>query len=118
MESIKEKTPMIIVAIIAIAILGGAVYFFEYYEAVYYTRIDNAKLQKISSSDEMKYQYTLDSYDEKGKKKELSFKTSRELRQDAYLLLEVRSIGVHTWKEIQYEELPDSVKIHYSENET
>ncbi len=115
MESIKEKMPMIIVAIIAIAILGGAVYFFEYYEAVYYTRIDNAKLEKVSSSDEMKYQYTLDSYDEKGNKKELSFKASRELKQDAYLLLEVRSIGVHTWKEIQYEELPDSVKIHYEE---
>lgn len=115
MESIKEKTPMIIVAIIAIAILGGAVYFFEYYEAIYYTKIDNTKLERVSSSDEMKYQYTLDSYDVKGKKKELKFKTSRELRQDAYLLLEVRATGVHTWKEVQYEELPEQVKVNYKD---
>lgn len=113
MESMREKIPMVIAIIIAIVILGVALYFIEYYEAVYYTRIDNSKIAKISSSDNMKYEYTLDCYNENGRKKEIKFKTSRELRQDAYLLLEVRVIGVHNWKEVQYDELPVKVQECY-----
>lgn len=45
--------PIIIITIIAIAILGGFLYYFEYYEAICYTRIDNTKIEKVSSSDEM-----------------------------------------------------------------
>lgn len=115
MEKIKEKMPMVIVAVIVIMILGGAYYFFEYYEAIYYTKIDNEKIEKIFASDEMKYQYTLECYDEKGNKKEWKFKTSKELKEDAYLQLEVRSIGVHSWKEVMYDELPDKVKENYKE---
>lgn len=114
METLKEKMPIIIITIIAIAILGGFLYYFEYYEAIYYTRIDNTKIEKVSSSDEMKYQYTLDSYNEKGTKKEVTFKTSRELREDAYLCLEINGMGVHSWKEVQYNELPDKVKTNYN----
>ncbi len=113
MESVKEKLPIILVTFLAIVILGGIIYYLEYYEATYYTRIDNAKLEQVSSTDDMKYQYTLTCYNENGKKKELTFKASRELRQDAYLLLEVRCIGVHTWKEVQEDELPDKVKVNY-----
>lgn len=114
MEGIKEKLPIIIAVIVAIAICVGGIYFLENHEAVYYTQIDNTKIEKISGSDEMKYEYSLDCYNEKGKKKKLKFKTSRELREDAYLMLEVRSIGVHSWKEVQYNELPDKVKTNYS----
>jgi len=64
----------------------------------------------ISATDEMKYEYTLDCYNENGKKKEIKFKTSRELKEDAYLMLEVRTFGVHTWKEVQTNELPEKVK--------
>lgn len=110
MEGIKEKLPILLVTFLAIVILGGIIYYLEYYEAIYYTKIDNTKLEQVSSNDDMRFQYTLDCYNEKGKKKELTFKASRELRQDAYLLLEVRSIGVHTWKEVQESELPDKVK--------
>lgn len=110
MESMKEKIPMVIAVIIAVLVLGIALYFIEYYEAVYYTRIDNSKIAKISSADDMKYEYTLECYNESGRKKEIKFKTSRELRQDAYLLLEVRVMGVHNWKEVQFNELPDKVQ--------
>ena len=110
MESMKEKIPVIIITILAILALGVTLYFIEYYEAVYYTRIDNSKIAKISSADDMKYEYTLDCFDENDKKKEIKFKTSRELRQDAYLLLEVRVMGVHNWKEVQVSELPDKVQ--------
>lgn len=113
MESMREKIPMVIAVIIAIVILGVALYFVEYYEAVYYTRIDNSKIAKISSSDNMKYEYTLDCYNENGRKKEIKFKTSRELRQDAYLLLEVRVMGVNNWKEVQADELPVKVQECY-----
>lgn len=114
MENIKEKLPIIIAVIVAIAMCFVAIYFLENYESVYYTQIDNSKLKKISNTDDMKYEYTLDSYNEKGKKKEIKFKTSRELKETAFLMLEVRTFGVHSWEEVQYNELPKNVKINYN----
>ncbi len=113
MENLKEKLPMAIAVIVAIAVCVLALYFFENYNSIYYTQIDNTKIEKISSSDEMKYEYTLDCYNEKGKKKELKFKTSRELREDAFLKLEVKTLGVHSWEEVQYDELPEKVQTNY-----
>lgn len=113
MEDIREKIPIILITILSILVLGAALYFIEYYDAVYYTRIDNSKIAKISSSDDMKYEYTLDCYNENGRKKEIKFKTTRELREDAYLLLKVRVLGVHFWKEVQYDELPVKVQECY-----
>lgn len=113
MENIKEKIPMIIAIIVAIVVCGVVIYFLENYESIYYTQIDNTKIQSISATDNMKYEYTLECYNEKGKKKEVKFKTSRELRQEAYLMLEIRTFGVHSWKEVQFDELPDKVKSNY-----
>ena len=113
MENLKEKLPMAIAVIVAIAVCVLALYFFENYNSIYYTQIDNTKIEKISSSDEMKYEYTLDCYNEKGKKKELKFKTSRELREDAFLKLELKTLGVHSWEEVQYDELPEKVQTNY-----
>ena len=62
MENLKEKLPMAIAVIVAIAVCVLALYFFENYNSIYYTQIDNTKIEKISSSDEMKYEYTLDCY--------------------------------------------------------
>lgn len=113
MEDIREKIPIIIAAIVAIAICVIGFYFLENYESVYYTQIDNTKIQSISATDDMKYEYTLDSYNENGKKKEIKFKTSRELKESAYLMLKVKTFGVHSWKEVEYNELPDKVKVNY-----
>ena len=110
MDNKKKKIPMIITVIVAIAICGIVFFVMENYESVYYTQIDNTKIQRISTTDDMKYEYTLDCYNENGKKKEIKFKTSRELKEDAYLMLEVRTFGVHTWKEVQTNELPEKVK--------
>ena len=88
MEEFKEKIPIIIAFIVAIMFIFGA-----------------------SSSDDMKYQYTLIAYDKSGKEKEIEFKTSRELKEDAYLELEIMvTRGVVNWKEVQVNELPDRVK--------
>ena len=110
MDSIKEKIPMIIAVILAIALCGVAYYFLVYQQSNYYTQIDNSKIASIPETGGMKYEYTLDCYSENGKKKEIKFKTSRELREDAYLILEVRTFGVHLWKEVQENELPEKVK--------
>ncbi len=111
MDSIKEKIPMIIAVIVAIALCGVAYYFLVYQQSNYYTQIDNTKIQSISATDDMKYEYTLDCYNENGKKKEIKFRTSRELKEDSYLKLEVMvTRGVKTWEEVQANELPEKVK--------
>ena len=42
------------------------------------------------------------------------FKTSRELKEDAFLKLEVKTLGVHSWEEVQYDELPKKVQTNYT----
>ena len=111
MESFKEKIPMIVTVIIVIALIVGAYYFLVIHKNLYYTQIDNTKVEKISTTDDMKYQYTLTAYNKNGKSKEIQFKTYRELKEDAYLEVEVMQFrGVVNWKEVQANELPEKVK--------
>lgn len=111
MEKFRENLPIIIAVIIVIILIIGAYYFLFINKSLYYTKIDNTKIEQISNSDDMKYQYTLKAYDKNGKEKEMQFKTSRELREGAYLELETMSIrGVVNWKEVKESELPDKVK--------
>ncbi len=111
MEDFKEKLPIIIAVIIVVALIVGAYYFLVVHKDLYYTQIDNTKIQEESGSDDMKYQYTLTAYNKNGKEKEVQFKTSRELREGAYLELDVMQMrGVINWREVQANELPDDVK--------
>lgn len=111
MEDFKEKIPIIIAVIIVIALMVGAYYFLVIHKDQYYTQIDNTKIEEVSGSGDMKYQYTLTAYNKNGKEKEIKFKTSRELREDAYLELEVMQIrGVVNWREVQQDELLEDVK--------
>lgn len=108
-----KKNVFIVLIVVFLLILGGfGLYYLENYEEVCYTKVDNSKIEKISDSD-MKYQYSLACYKDNGKSKNVKFKTSRELRNDAYLLLELRTFGVHSWKEVQFDELPNKVKNKY-----
>ncbi len=110
MKDIKEKLPLIIGIIVFIALCVVAYYFLFIGKTIYYTQIDNTKIQEITNSD-MKYEYTLDCYKENGKKKTLKFKTSRQLRENAYLKIEYMKItGVHSWEEVQYKNLPKKVQ--------
>jgi len=116
MENISEKIPMIIALIIALIFCGGILYYLEYQQDIYYTRIDNTKIEELFTSDNMKYQYTLLAYNEKGKKKEFTFKTSRKLRNEAYLKLETTIfVGVRKWEEVQFDELSEKIKTKYIE---
>ena len=117
MEDFKEKLPIIIAVIIVISLAVGAYYFLVIHKEMYYTQIDNTKIEGISSTDDMKYQYTLTAYNKNGKEKQVQFKTSRELRQGAYLELDVMQIrGVVNWREVNQNELPEDVKNAISED--
>lgn len=109
----KKSIFIVFGVIIFLSACIGVFYYFENYEMVCYTKVDNEKNHELSSSSDMKYEYSLECYKENGKSKDVKFKTSRELREGAYLLLELRTLGVHTWKEIQFEELPTGVKKQY-----
>lgn len=84
----------------------------------YYVRIDNSKVREndsrggvVSFEGSQDYLYTLPAYDEKGKEKEITFGTSRQLREGAYLKLTVSPLrGVVEWKETEYEELSADVR--------
>ncbi len=63
----------------------------------------------------MDYSYTLFSYDENGNGKDITFGTSRELKEGAFIRLTVMpSRGVLEWSEVQYDELPIAVQEQYS----
>ncbi len=117
MEEFKEKIPTILIAIIAVVIAIVAIYLVFIQKNVYYVKIDNTKIEEISNTDDMKFEYKLTAYNKNGKSKEISFKTTRELREGAYLELETMAMrGVINWKEVQENELPDKVKAEMNIN--
>ena len=116
MEKLRESLPMIFAVILAIGIVVFGLYLFENQEEDFYTQIDNTKVKQLFTSDNMKYEYTLTCYNSNGHKKEYSFKTSRELRENAFLKLNTSIfVGVRKWEEISYNELPEKVKSNYTE---
>ena len=88
----------------------------------YYSQIDNSKIQEqesdggvIDFTGGLAYSYTLPACDENGDEKEITFGASRELKEGAFICLTVVPIrGVTAWEEVQYEELPEAVQIHYA----
>ena len=88
----------------------------------YYSQIDNSKMEQVESrggvinfSGSMDYSYTLFSYNENGKGKDITFGTSRELKEGAFIRLTVMPIrGVLEWSEVQYDELPTAVQEQYT----
>lgn len=114
----------IIAAILAAASIGSL--FLSKTGTTYrYTQIDNTKIEKIESrggvidfKGGMDYQYTLPSYNEDGKDKDITFGTSRELREGAFVRLTVALRGVIKWEEVQYDELPLSVQDKYEYEES
>ena len=113
MENIKGKIFAGIGIVVVIAVFFVIFWLLFYQESTYYTKIDNTKVEQLDSGD-MRYEYTLDAYNEKGNSKEVTFKTSRELKDDAYLKLDVMlTRGVKSWEEVQYDELPDKVQEKY-----
>lgn len=95
--------------------LAGCAAYYVKGRRSYFTQIDNSYVVSVSSSDEMNRQYALTAYDAYGAPRTLQFKTSRVLRDGAFLRLEYAPFcGVISWKEVQYTELPEPVQPRYT----
>ena len=122
-----KKKPFVMFGIAVVAVFGIAFCCFQFFSGFgstsYYTQIDNTKFSQVtpqgpidlSGNGGMSYSYTLLSYEENGSEKEITFGVSRELREGAFLCLTVQpGRGVLNWSEVQYNELPPSVREHYT----
>ena len=111
----------------AVVLLIGLISFCAWFlsgsgSAEYYAQIDNTRVEQVDSNGgvmsfkgSLPYSYTLLSYDENGSEKEITFGTSRELREGAFIRLTVMPVrGVLDWSEVRYDELPAAVQNHYS----
>ncbi len=121
----KKKLKIIIGA--AVVLLIGLIGFCAWLlsgagSTEYYTCIDNTKAEQadpnggvINLKGSMPYSYTLTAYDENGSEKEITFGTSGELREGAFIRLTFMPVrGVLEWSEVQYDELPAAVQNHYA----
>ena len=110
----------------AAAVLVGLICFSAWFlsesgSTYYYTQIDNSKLEQVNSRGGvidphggLSYSYTLPSYGENGEEKDITFGTSRELREGAFIRLTVMPVrGVLEWSEVQYGELPSEAQNRY-----
>lgn len=114
MDNVKGKMFTLVGIVLVIAVFFLVFWLLFYQESVYYTQIDNEKVQTLDSGD-MRYEYSLETYDKNGKSKTVTFKTSRELRDDAYLKLDVMiTRGVKTWEEIEFKDMPKNVQEQYN----
>ena len=111
------------VVILIVGFIGFCMWFLSGTgSAYYYSQIDNSKIEQTESksgvinfSGSMDYSYTLFSYDENGKGKDITFGASKELKEGAFIRLTVMPIrGVLEWKEVQYDELPAAVQSNYA----
>ncbi len=109
-------------AVVLVAVCVCILFLSEAGSAYYYSQIDNSKIEQVESrggvinfSGSMDYSYTLFSYNENGKGKDITFGTSRELKEGAFICLTVMPIrGVIEWREVQYDELPAAVQSNYA----
>lgn len=111
------------VAVLLIALIGFCAWFLSGAgSGEYYSQIDNTRVEQveanggvISFKGNLPYSYTLTCYDETGGEKEITFGTSRELKEGAFIRLTVMPVrGVLDWSEVQYDELPAAVQEHYT----
>ena len=121
------KKKMIVGFSVVAVIIAGFICFCIWFlsgagSTYYYSQIDNSKMDQgeskggvINFSGSMDYSYTLFSYNENGKGKDITFGTSKELKDGAFIRLTVMPFrGVLEWKEVQYDELPAAVQSNYA----
>lgn len=83
----------------------------------FYTRIDNSNVTNVDDHD-MNYSYSLPAVSRSGEKRNVEFMTYRQLREGAFLKLEILPMrGVTEWEEIQWNDLSDTIKSIFSNKE-
>lgn len=119
----KKLVPIVSVLVVAVALLGfGGLFLTDAANTDYYTQIDNSAIRAQHSSGGvvdptggLAYAYDLPAYDKDGREKDISFGMSRQLREGAFLRLTVNPIrGVLAWEEMEYGDLPEAVRSHYT----
>ena len=96
----KLSIGIAVVVIIVVGFIGFCMWFLSGTGSTYYySQIDNSKIEQTESkggvinfSGSMDYSYTLFSYDENGKGKDITFGTSKELKERAFIRLTVMPI--------------------------
>lgn len=108
----KIISKILIIIVIIAAVIGSTIglYHLENYEEYFYVQIDNTKISPIRSSDEMRFEYQLPGYNNNGQSKTITFKTSRELRNQAYLKVLLKVTGVNRWEEVQPDGIPAAAR--------
>lgn len=111
---------MIALAVV-LAVAGGIAFFYLCNSTAYYTMVDNrciTESTKAVNSGAGNFEYKLDAYDVDGNMKTITFKTSRELKEGAYLKLNAMPVrGVVNWEEVQYNNLPVAIQATYSNHD-
>ena len=105
-----KKLLLVGIPILTVLIVFGAAYHFVCDTDTatrWYVQVDNARVQ-LPGGNSDEYEYSLDAYDEDGNRHDVKFKTTRELRDDAYLELKTMPFrGVISWAEVQPDEIPE-----------
>lgn len=110
----SKKKLIITILLIAVVIAGISIYYLQGHKN-YYAQIDNTKVSEIEAQNGLYHRYELDTYDENGNKKTISFETRRELTNGAFICLDYAPIrGVISLSEVSYDELPVSVQTQYT----
>ena len=118
----KKKILIGIGAVAFVAICFGIFLLSGAGSTYYYSQIDNTKIEQTESAGgvinfegSMDFSYTIRCYDQDVNEKDITFGTSRELKEYAFIRLTLIHIrGVLEWIEIQYDQLPIAVKEQYT----
>lgn len=111
----KKMLQGVLVGLVAVLVIAMVFFWTGIGTETYYTQIDNTKVVEIEPNAGMTYSYTLMCYGEDGREKNLTFRTERVLRADAYLKLTVAPLrGVVSWEEVMLEAMPSMVQKVYS----
>lgn len=117
---INRKRVSSIIGILLCIVIAVAILYVCLNTKEYYTKIDNSKCLEMSNADGygLKYEYYLEAFDMEGKGKEITFKTSRILKENAYIQVTYMPVrGVTKWLEVAQAELPEKVQHKYNNQE-
>ena len=104
MEYVKEKLPIITWTFVFVCLCCFSYFYLFESDKIYYTQIDNTKLEVLNSNNSMRFKYTLVMYDKNGYSKKIDFKASRKLREDSFLEVKYYNLsGVNSWREVDYD---------------
>ena len=93
--------------VIILIAMAGLFYLTFCTDAVYWAQVDNLHASEITPRGGMSYQYQLAAYDDHGRERQVTFQTSRILREGAYLQIHVAPLrGVTAWEEVQVGDMP------------